>query len=220
MQEIPRNNLAELFGALAKAQGQFKPIEKNREVTIRPRDKAAYSFRYADLQEILAKTMPALSANGLALIQTVEQAQAGSTLFCRLVHAAGGEISSSISLPSPRDLGDPKAFGAAITYLRRYLVTSMLGVAADDDLDEDSTPAGEGPNGENPAAETTKAGAQEPRAKPASEVKDRLVTVGEAKFLANKLAAAGKDLGDLMEGAPDNLADLTLSQFIAIKGQL
>lgn len=133
---------AALYGALAKAQGAFQPIVKNRDVTIAMKAGGSYRFRYADLEEIIAKTRPALSANGLALIQTVEHGQQGPLLVCRLMHAQGGMIASEVSMPTARDLGDPKAFGAAITYLRRYMVTAMLGVAADDDLDEDGQEAG------------------------------------------------------------------------------
>lgn len=128
---------AALYAALAKAQGAFQPIVKNRNVVITMKQGGSYKFRYADLEEINAKTRPALSANGLALIQTVEHGQQGPLLVCRLMHAQGGMIASEVSMPGARDLGDPKAFGAAITYLRRYMVTAMLGVAADDDLDED-----------------------------------------------------------------------------------
>lgn len=135
---------AALYAALAKAQGAFQPIVKNRNVVITMKTGGSYKFRYADLEEITAKTRPALSANGLALIQTVEHGQQGPLLVCRLMHAQGGMIASEVSMPSARDLGDPKTFGAAITYLRRYMVTAMLGVAADDDLDEDGHGAGNG----------------------------------------------------------------------------
>lgn len=134
---------ASLYAALAKAQGQFQPIVKNRNVVIAMKSGGSYKFRYADLEEITAKTRPALSSNGLALIQTVEHGQQGPLLVCRLMHANGGMIASEVSMPSAKDLGDPKSFGAAITYLRRYMVTAILGVAADDDLDEDGQGAGE-----------------------------------------------------------------------------
>ena len=138
MEETGTNPSAALMAALAKAQGEFKPIEKNRNVTIPTKAGGSYKFRYADLEEIIAKTRPALSANGLALIQTIEHGQNGPLLSCKLMHAAGGMVSSETLIPSAREMaGDPKAFGAAITYYRRYMVTAMLGVAADDDLDED-----------------------------------------------------------------------------------
>ena len=138
MQETPvANPMPALYAALAAAQGAFKPIEKNRSVEIRMKSGEKYRFRYADLEEILTKTRSALSVNGLALIQRVEHHQGGPLLTCCLMHAAGGMLTSEVQIQSARELSDPKAFGAAITYHRRYLVTAMLGVAADDDLDED-----------------------------------------------------------------------------------
>lgn len=145
MSEETTDKASALFSALAKAQGEFKPIEKNREVEITMRSGGKFKFRYADLEEILSKTRPALSANGLALIQRMEPTESGSLVHCDLMHAAGGILSSSHLLPKHAD-DDIKGFGALITYHRRYLVTAMLGVAADDDLDEDGQESGKKPN--------------------------------------------------------------------------
>lgn len=131
-----------MYTALAKAQGAFLPIEKNRSVTIKPREKAAYSFRYADLQEIRAKTTPALSENGICLFQLVTEADNATVIRTVLGHASGAQIEGVMRIP--RGDGDIKNFGATVTYLRRYIVSAMLGVAADDDLDEDGDDRGEG----------------------------------------------------------------------------
>ena len=200
---------AALYAALAKAQGAFQPIVKNREVSIDIKDKqtgqkkGTYTFRYADLEEILTKTRPALSANGLALIQTIEHGGNGPLLVCRLVHAAGGMMASEVLMPGVRDMADPKAFGAAITYLRRYMVTAMLGVAADDDLDEDgqeltATTTGQATAGkppvqqpqrrERPAGDTA---APPPAAAPATAGSDEPATAGEIAYITKKIQAKG-----------------------------
>ena len=127
--------LCALYSALAKAQGEFQPILKNREVQIKMREGGSYKFRYADLEEITAKTRPALAKNGLATIQPIVARGNGTILLTKLVHADGGEIVSEIPLP-PSSGGDIKNYGAQISYLRRYAKTSILDVAADDDLDE------------------------------------------------------------------------------------
>lgn len=158
------NAVAALFSALAKAQGEFKPIEKNRTVLIPTRQGSTYTFRYADLEEILRKTRPALAANGLALIQCMEPTEAGPYLSCVLTHSAGFKIVSSHQLPKNAD-ADPKAFGSLITYHRRYLVTAMLGVAADDDLDEDGQ--GSGCQSKSPQQEAQKRKAQATAQQPA-----------------------------------------------------
>lgn len=131
-----------LYAALAKAQGEFQPILKNRSVKISMKTGGSYNFRYADLEEITAKTRPALAKNGLATIQPIIQRGNGTVLLTKLVHADGGEIVSEISLP-PSSGGDIKNYGAQISYLRRYAKTSILDVAADDDLDENGQEAEE-----------------------------------------------------------------------------
>lgn len=135
--------LAKLYAALAAAQGAFKPIEKNRQVQIQMKSGGKYNFRYADLEEILTKTRPALAANGLSLIQRMELRPEGQMLICALMHAEGGIVESTAMIPSARQLDDPKAFGASVTYFRRYMVTAILGVAADDDLDVNGQEASE-----------------------------------------------------------------------------
>lgn len=131
-----------MYAALAKAQGAFKPIVKNRAATIHQKGKTAYSFTYADFQEIREKTTPALSENGICLFQLVTEADNATVIRTVLGHTSGAQIEGLMRVP--RGDGDIKDFGAAITYLRRYIVTAMLGVAADDDLDENGDDRGEG----------------------------------------------------------------------------
>jgi hypothetical protein len=219
-----------LYAALAKAQGEFKAIEKNREVEIQMRDKQTgqpkgkYGFRYADLQEILAKTRPALAANGLAIIQQIQSGPAGLSLVCLLTHSGGGVLTSDMPLPAVRDMADPKAFGAAVSYLRRYLVTAMLGVAADDDIDQDGDDhGGQPPANDLPVdQQTTKASARAPKVEAPAE--DRLVTKGEAAWVTNKLTSSAITLADALFKAGleavESVDKLTLSQFKALRGAL
>lgn len=244
MQEnmITSTPAAEMMAALAKAQGEFKAIEKNREVTITTKSGHSYKFRYADLEEILTKTRPALSANGLAMIQTVEHGQQGPLLTCKLMHAGGGMITSEVLIPSARDMAaDPKAFGAAITYFRRYMVTAMLGVAADDDLDEDGqegqqhqapATAGRKPPVTQPQrrqaqapAETNHAPAgQNGKQATAPSANGSAATAGEIAFITKKIAGNGMTIAKAREAAGlepgETLDGLTKDGFVALKGAL
>lgn len=229
---------AKLFAALAKAQGDFLPIEKNRSVTIRS-EKGSYAFRYADLEETISKTRPALSANGLALLQRIEPSPSGPVLVCTLVHAEGGSISSELSIAGVRDMGDPKKFGAAMTYLRRYLVTAILGVAADDDLDEDAEGVDIGSISSHQGAaratgrgkpevstpqrrQTAPAEPQEDRAEPAAD-DGAMATAGEINYIKKKLTASGLTVEQVAEREGLQSVDierLTKAEFIAIKAGL
>lgn len=149
--------IAKLACALAKAQGAFNAIAKNRTVKIQTREKGAYTFSYADLEAIIAATRPALSANGLSLVQPI----IGDKLYTILTHESGEQIESWMSLPQMH-AADPKSFGALVSYLRRYGQQSMLNVAADDDVDEDGAGAGNGAGTGNNAPETPRQPPEKP----------------------------------------------------------
>lgn len=156
--------LAALYCALAKAQGEFQPIEKNRSVTIDIKNEqrqkiGQYQFRYADLEEITAKTRPALSKHGLATIQPIGPAKHGSgiALFTQLIHESGGMLISELSVTTGQR--DIKALGAEISYLRRYAKSAMLDIAADDDMDEQNSqqsPDSDEPDPEQRAGQVTR----------------------------------------------------------------
>jgi hypothetical protein len=120
--------MSELTKALAKAQGAFPPIPKNREVNAGPR-----KYKYAELATILATVTPVLAANGLAITQRTDVTDRGTMLITDLRHI-GGEVLSS-TLPLHMDNLQPQALGSLLTYLKRYSLTSLLNVAADEDDD-------------------------------------------------------------------------------------
>jgi len=141
------NPMAALYEALAKAQGEFPEIPKNRTVNIRTKTGGSFEFKYADLQEIISKTKPALSKYGLSfsqLLNTISR-PAGegevmlvNQLTTKLHHNKGAYLMSTVDLPQSSD-PDPKTLGGNITYYRRYAFAAIIGVAADDDLDARDT---------------------------------------------------------------------------------
>lgn len=229
-----------LMAALAKAQGEFLPIAKNREVVIKPRESAAYKFRYADLQAVLDATRPALSKNGLSLVQPIVPAEGkgGSVLVTALMHGEGCVLQSEMTLPSS-DARDPKQYGALITYLRRYAVTSLLGVAADDDLDESGDDTGAHDKDPLEGATSGARAVRQPRAsvKPTTadeppftpDSKPANATAGQAgageiawvkkKFEALQLDDASR-VETLKRHGAASLESLTMEQFKAVKAEL
>ena len=137
------NKMAMLYAALASAQAEYSPLAKNRTVKIRTRTNSEYEFRYADLEAVFSSTRPALTKHGISFIQTIQPANGRSSLITMLAHKDGGVLTSEIEFNMPNS-GDIKDFGAHLTYLRRYAATALLGVAADDDLDQNGDGAGEG----------------------------------------------------------------------------
>jgi hypothetical protein len=122
--------ITKLAVALAKAQGGFGPIERTREVTVRPRESAAYTFRYAPLDVVLAATLPSLNANGLSLVSL--PIRGGACLRTLLLHESGEFLAVEVEMPETEG---PQKFGSALTYLRRYSAISLLGVASEEDDD-------------------------------------------------------------------------------------
>lgn len=124
-----------LTGALAAAQGQFPTIAKTQTATIPGKNGGAgYSYNYADLGDVLAAVRPVLSRHGLAIVQTTRTKDNGKTeLLTELRHTAGETLESEVELgASP---ASAQQFGASLTYLRRYEVVTLLGIAAEEDRD-------------------------------------------------------------------------------------
>lgn len=132
--------------ALAAAQGEFPTIPRDRLVTVQLRDKqtgapkGSYTFRYAPLETILDKVRKPLAANGLALVQAIVLEDDGGgkaveVLRTTLVHSSGEWFACDV--PIFQGTGDNKsqAYASGVTYSRRYGVTLLLCVAADEDDD-------------------------------------------------------------------------------------
>jgi hypothetical protein len=111
----------ELAAALAKAQGMMENAIMNR---INPH----FKTKYADLAAIRDVSREPFSANGLAIVQTIGD----GVLHTRLLHTSGQWIASEHPLPMS---GRPQEIGSALTYARRYSLSALIGIAADEDDD-------------------------------------------------------------------------------------
>jgi hypothetical protein len=118
-----------LAAALAKAQGAFPAISRDKEVTVQTKTSGSYKFKYAPLDSILNAVRAPLADNGLALTQLLD----GADLVTMLLHKDGASLSGR--LPLPHIDGNVQALGSAITYLRRYSIQAILGIAAEEDDD-------------------------------------------------------------------------------------
>jgi hypothetical protein len=138
--EIIGRGMETIARALAKAQGAFKPITRDKTVTVRTKAGGTYSFSYAPLETILREVQPALSAEGLALTQSVLKCEDGEYLETALYlgyHALTNHTKIIVG-----DAG-PQAYGSALTYARRYGITLLLCVCADDDDDANAAEGNE-----------------------------------------------------------------------------
>jgi hypothetical protein len=129
----PALSTSKLSDALAKAQGEFAQVTRDKTVTVTMKSGGKYTFSYAPLESILHAVAPALSKHGLALTQAMVVVGGKDYVETTLRHSSGQSISNRIPL-FVRDDG-PQAYGSALTYARRYGVTLLLCISADDDDD-------------------------------------------------------------------------------------
>lgn len=131
METSEHNSLA---AALAVAQGEFEPIRRDKSVTVTMKAGGKYSFSYAPLESILRAVTPALSKHGLSLTQATTALESGKEFVETTLRHANGETLKNVIPIFVRDDG-PQAYGSALTYARRYGVTLLLCISADDDDD-------------------------------------------------------------------------------------
>ena len=151
----------ELAAALAKAQSQFKSVGKDKSAKIQSQ-KGAFSYAYADLATVIEATRPALTANGLAVMQPVRREDGQAVVTTILAHASGQFISEDMAWPVAD--ADNRSIGSGVTYARRHSYLAMVGGAATDEDDD---------------AEHARGGAHE-TAKPASRVESVKAKVAAA----------------------------------------
>lgn len=164
----------DISAALAAAQGEFGAVIRDKTVSVTMRSGGKYTFSYAPLESILHAVKPALSKNGLALTQAMVVHEGKDFVETTLRHSSGQSISNRIPLFVKEE--GPQAYGSALTYARRYGVTLLLCVSADDDDDGNAA--------EGNSAETTKVA---PEGRPATPQ-----NYAKAKELADKFREALK----------------------------
>jgi hypothetical protein len=115
-----------LFKALADFQQEVPVIHKGTQ---------GYGYSYADLPKIFEVINPLLQKHGLGFTQLINGQQIVTVLF----HFESGEsIESKTDIPQGvqlKGMNDFQVLGSAITYLRRYALSSILGIVTDKDTD-------------------------------------------------------------------------------------
>lgn len=125
------DQLDQLFTALAKAQGEMSAAAKDCANPF-------FKSRYADLGSIWAACREPLSKNGLSVLQVVQTTESGDVLHTTLGHSSGQYMTSTMPIRikmEGKGGNELQALGAAITYLRRFSLAALVGVAPDDDND-------------------------------------------------------------------------------------
>jgi len=115
-----------LFKALADFQQEVPVIHKGTQ---------GYGYSYSDLPAIFSVINPLLKKHGLGFSQPIM----GDTIKTIVFHIESGEVLESLT-EIPKDvtlkgMNDFQVLGSAITYIRRYALSSILGLVTDKDTD-------------------------------------------------------------------------------------
>lgn len=112
--------------ALARAQAAMQHPKKTK---VNPHFKSDY----ADLADVLNAVRPALNAEGIAVVQSVESGELVTEL------RRNGEVIRS-AIPLNLDV-KPQELGSQLSYLRRYALSAIAGVASEADDDGNAASA-------------------------------------------------------------------------------
>lgn len=130
-------SIKNLAKALCTFQSEVKPIMKDSENPAFKKDGKAN--KYASLTAIVETIAPILTKCGLSFSQFPE-GEDKIALTSILMHADSGEwMESTFVLNAESNL--PQKIGSAITYGRRYALSSILGIVVDED-DDGNTASG------------------------------------------------------------------------------
>ena len=147
-----------IYKALAEFQQAVPVIHKGKD---------GYGYSYADLPTIFEVINPLLKTHGLGFTQLIEGQQIKTIIF----HVESGEtLESSTDIPQGVSLAKMNAFqvlGSAITYIRRYALSSALGLVTDKDTDA---------NGDNSKTEEPKKVEPPKTVEPTQPVKKKITT--------------------------------------------
>jgi len=115
---------------LLKALANFQ-----QEVPVIHKGTSGYGYTYANLSQIFEVINPILKKHNLGFTQMVGDNNIKTILF----HVESGEqLETTTSIPQNvtlKGMNDFQVLGSAITYIRRYALSSILGLITDKDTD-------------------------------------------------------------------------------------
>lgn len=142
----------ELISALVKAQAALRPVRKGSVNDFK-------GYKYADLADIWDACRGPLTENGLCVLQATRRTELGLELVTTLAHTSGQWAASTLPVPPE---SDPQRLGSALTYVRKYALIAIVGLAAEDD---DGQAASAGPRQQQPQAQAKQQGQRQAQPK-------------------------------------------------------
>lgn len=119
--------IIKLSNAMAKAQAEMGGAVKDSSNPF-------FKSSYADLTSVIKAIKEPFANNGLSFVQFPINGDHAIGVVTRVMHESGEWLESEYLLPLLKN--DPQSAGSAITYARRYALSSMAGIPAIDDDSE------------------------------------------------------------------------------------
>jgi len=188
------DNIADLAASLAKAQSEMGAVHKDQ-------DNPYFRSKFAGLSTVWEAVKPALTKNGLSVVQMPGSDERGYFVQTQLLHSSGQWIRSTTYMKPAKE--DPQGIGSLISYARRYALQAMVMACPDDDDGE----AAMGRTAPQKPVEASKlvAKAETPKAKAVKATEPSKETEEKSKFngeghqqLFQKLMEAGVTQDDFM----------------------
>lgn len=106
-------------------------VQKEIGTVKKTADNPFFKSKYFDINKLLEVVRPVLTKHGLVLLQPLDTIEGAAALTTIIAEAETGmELHFTTPIPT---LADPQKMGSAVTYFRRYALTSILGLQAEDD---------------------------------------------------------------------------------------
>lgn len=151
------DDITALAAALAKAQAAITNADMSQK------NPGFGNKPYADLSDVWEACRAPITTNGLSVVQLPRSEGQKITVRTKLLHSSGQWIQTDLTATASQNT--PQAVGSVITYLRRYSLAAMVGVAPKGDDDDGESGEGRGA----PARSVPPAQRQAPASKPASQ---------------------------------------------------
>lgn len=130
--------------AYTQAMADFKAdpptISKDKHVDFKTA-KGRTSYDHASLGNVTSKINKSLAVHGLTAAWKTNQTQGGITVTCTITHKLGFSESTSLTAGAENSgtKNNIQAIGSTITYLQRYTLLALTGLATHDQDDDGQT---------------------------------------------------------------------------------